>query len=133
MTGRPSSFTQEKADEICERLAKGEPLTEICEDKHMPAWRTVYDWEGKHPELTAAILRARDHGHDVIAARTRQTARGKGDSSQDVQRDKLIIETDLKLLAKWNPRRYGERMALTGGDGGPVQIERIERVVVDPK
>jgi hypothetical protein len=27
-----------------------------------------------------------------------------GDSSGDVQRDKLIVETDLKLLAKWNPR-----------------------------
>lgn len=108
-TGRPSSFSQEIADEICERLAKGEPLTEICLDEHMPAWRTVYDWEKSQPQLSAAIAHARDHGHDAIAARTRQTARGKieeegGDSSGDVQRDKLIVETDLKLLAKWDPR-----------------------------
>jgi hypothetical protein len=48
------------------------------------------------------------------------TARGKdaqdgGDSSGDVQRDKLIVDTDLKLLAKWDPRRYGERQ-LVGSD-----------------
>jgi hypothetical protein len=117
MTGRPSKFTQAIADEICARLAKGEPLTEICDDKHMPGYQTVYDWEKKHDGLSVAIARARDHGHDAIAARTRQTARGKGDSADDVQRDKLIIDTDLKLLAKWNPRKYGDRQEIehTGG------------------
>jgi hypothetical protein len=58
----------------------------------------------------------------VIAARTRETARGFGDSSGDVQRDKLIIETDLKLLAKWDPKRYGDRLDLGNADGQPFQI-----------
>lgn len=79
-------------------------------------------------EVSAAIARARILGHDAIAARTRQTARGKtadegGDSSGDVQRDKLIIETDLKLLAKWDPKRYGDLIKLSGADGvGPVPV-----------
>jgi hypothetical protein len=124
MTGRPSKYTPEIVEEILERLAAGEPLTEICEDDHMPGWRTVYDWEAKHEGLTAAIVRARSYGHDVIAARTRQTARGDGDSTGDVQRDKLIIETDLKLLAKWNPR-YADKLAHVGGgsEDAPIRSE----------
>jgi hypothetical protein len=79
-------------------------------------------------EVSAAIARARVIGHDAIAARARQTARGKtddegGDSTGDVQRDKLIIETDLKLLAKWDPKRYGDLIKLSGADGeGPVPV-----------
>lgn len=114
--GRPSSFTGAVANEICQRLAKGEPLAVICRDLHMPDPSTVWDWRQKDAAFDQAIARARENGHDEIAARARETARGKGDSKGDVQRDKLIIETDLKLLAKWDPKRYGDKVALTGGD-----------------
>ncbi|MNT50547.1 hypothetical protein D3C72_1874720 [compost metagenome] len=36
---------------------------------------------------------------------------------------KLQIETRLKLLAKWNPKRYGDRMTQehVGANDGPIQ------------
>ena len=42
---------------------------------------------------------------------------------------KLQIWTRLQLLAKWAPKKYGERtaMELTGANGGPVQISDAER------
>ncbi len=115
--GRPSRYTKKLAAEICQRLATGEALEWICEDDHMPASRTVSDWKRDHPDFSADFGRARDDGFDAIAQRTRRTARGHGadqggDSKADVQRDKLIIETDLKLLAKWDPRRYGDKVQL---------------------
>lgn len=112
--GRPSTFTQEIADEICERLSSGEPLAVICRSDHMPAYRTVYDWQKANEAFSASIACAREDGFDMIAAGTRLTARGEGDSKADVQRDKLIIDTDLKLLAKWSPKRYGDRLELGG-------------------
>jgi hypothetical protein len=36
---------------------------------------------------------------------------------------KLQIETRLKLLSKWNPKKYGERLALAGDPEAPVQVE----------
>lgn len=126
--GRPSLFTPEIAAEISERLSAGEPLAQICRDEHMPAERTVRDWTATNEAFSAEIARARDAGHDAIAMRARLTARGKteedgGDSSGDVQRDKLIIDTDLKLLAKWNPKKYGDKVAVVGGnpDDAPVK------------
>lgn len=138
--GRPSTFTDELAAEVIERLSGGETLADICRDEHMPAVRTVSHWKKANSAFSADFARARDDGHDAIAARARKTARGKtadegGDSSGDVQRDKLIIDTDLKLLAKWNPKRYGEKVALVGGDedDAPIRtVRRIERVIVDP-
>lgn len=121
--GRVTTFTQEKADEIARRLSEGEPLAQICRDDGMPDRTTVYRWGEADPEFAQHIARARDNGHDVIAARLRDTARGNGDSTGDVQRDKLIIETDLKLLAKWD-KRYGDRVnhEHSGPQGGPIGI-----------
>ena len=36
---------------------------------------------------------------------------------------KLQIETRLKLLAKWNPKKYGERTTLAGDKENPLQID----------
>jgi hypothetical protein len=38
-------------------------------------------------------------------------------------------EQRLKLLAKWFPKKYGDRSAMevTGADGGPVQISDTQR------
>jgi hypothetical protein len=38
-------------------------------------------------------------------------------------------EYRLKLLAKWNPKKYGDRMVTehTGSEGGPIQISDNER------
>ena len=110
---RPSSYTPEIVKEICDRLSKGEPLEQICRDDGMPSSRTIRDWQeckvASVPDsVSTDIARARDIGFDVIALNTRDIARGVGESTKDVQRDKLIIDTDLKLLAKWNPKKYGD-------------------------
>ena len=116
--GRPSSYTTEIFEEICERLCTGEPLEAICRDEGMPASRTVHGWlkgevAGVPSTVSAAIARARDIGYDAIAERTRLVARGGEGSSGDVQRDKLIIDTDLKLLSKWS-KKYGDRQIIQG-------------------
>lgn len=132
--GRRSTFDQKIADEICERLGKGEPLAQICRDERMPAYRTVYDWADSDPNFAANIARARVDGFDAIAADAlliadtpltgeERTIKANGD--EEIKRGdmlghrKLQIETRLKLLAKWDPKRYGEKLALGGADDLP--------------
>lgn len=111
---------------ICARLALGEPMAVICRDIGIPR-RTVNQWRQDDPDIAAQFDEARDDGWDAIAHRTRATARGKGESTKDVQRDKLIIENDHKLLAKWDPRRYGDKHQLehTGPGGGPIESKTV--------
>ena len=114
--GRPTSYTPELLKIICDRLAEGEPLAEICRDKGMPHPSTVRSWGKKNEAVSLLIADAREDGEERITANIRRTAKGDaGFSTNDVQRDKLIIDTDLKLLAKWNPKKYGEKLAI-GGD-----------------
>lgn len=94
---------------LCARLAGGEPLSLACRDPSLPCELAVREAMAADPEVAATIAAARDAGFDAIAERARQTARGAGDSTDNVARDKLIIDTDLKLLARWDPRRYGDR------------------------
>lgn len=122
--GRPSTYHPSTVEVIADRLSKGEPLAKICRDESMPGHRTVYDWMEKQPEVSAILARARDLGEEVIAAELQSVARGGVGSSGDVQRDKLIIDTDLKLLACWNPKRYGQRIEnrLAGPEGEALKI-----------
>ena len=125
-SGPPSIRCQATYKAICDRLASGEPLAQICRNIGVSDG-TVREWQRTEPEFADAIARARLLGFDEIAARLRDVARGGQGSSGDVQRDKLIVETDLKLLAKWDPKRYGElqRLAHEGQDGGPIVVQWI--------
>lgn len=117
----PKTFSPEERATIIPKvikgLSEGTPLTVICREEGMPCDNTIRSWGDDDAGLAADIAYARDSGWDAIASRTRETARGKGDSTADVQRDKLIIDTDLKLLAKWDKKRYGDKLdvAHTGG------------------
>lgn len=135
--GHPLEYDRDAIVEaICEGLARGVPLEEICRRDGMPSARSVHDWKRAEPDIAAPIAYAREVGADAIAQRLRLTARGKGpeeggDSTGDVARDKLICDTDLKLLAKWFPATYGDRVALTNARGdGDARLE-VTTVLAD--
>jgi hypothetical protein len=135
--GRPSKYTPELVASICARLAEGEPLAQICRDEGMPHPSTVRDWADAKPDVSLAIARAREDGFDRIALEVLEIA---DDGTRDyvvgedgreivnhdhIQRAKLRVETRLKLLAKWDPKRFGDRQAIehTGANGGPIETK----------
>lgn len=136
--GRPSKYTPELAAEICERLSDGEPLRQICRDEHMPAWQKIYEWMARDKELSGAIAQAREQGYEAIAEDILEIADdGTNDwmlkrdksgneyetvNSEHIQRSKLRVEARLKLLAKWNPKKYGDRTILAGDKDNPLAV-----------
>ena len=122
--GRRTLYTPELAAELLRRLSSGEPLAVICRDEHMPAVSTVSDWKKAHPDFAERFGTARDEGFDEIAADCLRIAdtpeMGETETTKEwgtevkkgdmFDHRKLRIETRLKLLAKWDPRRYGERI-----------------------
>lgn len=135
--GRPkgsgSRYTPEIAKEICERLAKGESLQDICKDKHMPAASTVCLWniDNLHG-FSEQYARARRSQAELMANEILKIA---DDTSKDefgelgipnnvsVQRHRLMVDTRKWYLSKVLPKVYGDKLALTDADGtGPVQF-----------
>ena len=105
-------------------LAEGTPLAVICREPGMPSPGTVGEWKMEDESFGVAYAHAREAGWDIIALKARETARGAGDSSGDVQRDKLIVDTDFRLLRAWNPTRYGDSAASTTVNVG-VQVNQV--------
>lgn len=136
--GRTSTYTESIGTEICERLGDGEPLRQICRDEKMPHWNTIYNWMEKDEDFAVRIARAREAGHDAIAEEALQIANTpivgqikttRADGVEVKEEDmlghrKLQIETRLKLLAKWNPKRYGDKIdaTLRGDPSAPLQL-----------
>lgn len=120
--GRPSDYSTELAERICERLANGEPLAKICRDADMPGYSTVRRWEDEKPEFQALSLRARQDGTHFLADDSLRIA---DDEEIDTQRAKLMIDTRLRLIGKWNAKAYGDKITQehTGADGGPIQSQ----------
>jgi hypothetical protein len=138
--GRKSTFNAKDAEEIVSRLSKGEPLAAICRDDWLPAYRTVYDWMNADESFAANIARAREEGFDALASQclaiSDTTCVGvetttKPDGSVETREGdmlghrKLQIDTRLKLLAKWDPKRYGDKIQQEVNGSLTVEIVRF--------
>jgi hypothetical protein len=149
--GRPSTYDPDIARQMCEQLSEGIPLRQICRQEGFPLWRTVYNWMAKDADLSSAIAHARDVGYDAMAEECltiadtpmlgeevseSETPEGKDEDGNVIVKKtvtikkvdmlghrKLQIETRLKLLAKFNPKKYGDRVVHAGDDENPVVIE----------
>ncbi|HSG61484.1 MAG TPA: hypothetical protein VLA24_08620 [Pseudomonadales bacterium] len=131
-----SSYTDEKANEIIDCLSNGIPLAQAVKKVGI-GLTTWYDWTYANDQLAERFARAREAGHDVIATDTLAiadepppTTQNGGTDSGYVAWQKNRIWTRLQLLAKWDPKRYGDKLTVGGDSNNPLKIERIERVVV---
>jgi hypothetical protein len=141
---RPSAFSQELADEICERLANGESLRAILRDDHMPASSSVFRWlaDDARLEFREQYARAREAQADTIADEIltiadtpllatitidKQIAVAVGNNggselqdvtetrtSDAVDRSKLMVDARKWFASKLAPKKYGDRIEHDG-------------------
>lgn len=130
--GRPSVYTQEIADLICQKLAEGMSLRAICRSDDMPSDACVRNWALEDREgFFAQYTRSRDIGLDCVADEVFDIA---DDKTGDVIRDRLRFDARRWYLSKLAPKRYGDKVQqeVSGPDGGPITVTRIELVGVEP-
>lgn len=135
--GRPSKFTLELAEKICERLAQGESLRSIGRDESMPADSTMRRWlvsdDAEFKEFQAQYARARDVGLDAMVDEILDIAHdGSNDwmkregkeivDHEHISRSRLRIDTLKWYASKLAPKRYGDRLSHehSGANGQPL-------------
>lgn len=107
--GRPSSYTEAKADDICELLAFGTPMKRICKKTGFPHYNTVLKWQRDIPEFADLSARAKEAGTHALADECLKIA----DSKKIDPADKRIrIDTRMRLIGKWNSRAYGDKLGV---------------------
>lgn len=108
--GRPvEDVPQDIADAVVEWISAGKTMRSLCAQDGMPCRQTIDKWKAKDEEFRSRIARARDDGHDCLAESLLDLAKKPVDDMVELQRRKFEADTTLKLIAKWDPRRYGDR------------------------
>lgn len=127
--GRPVEYTDDIADEICWRIAHGEPLVRICQEDHLPHCATIYRWLIRFPEFCEMYTRARedqaDTNADEILAIADEHPPEYTDPAGRTTLDQTYIAWQRSRIdarkwtaAKLKPRKYGDRVAVEGVEGG---------------
>lgn len=133
-TGRPSDFTQELADRICEQLADGISLRTVCKADEMPCAATVFSWLRTKPSFLEQYTRAKEESADALVEDMLDIAdTASNDWMEDhdkdnpgyrlngeaINRSRLRVDTRKWIASKLKPKKYGDKVQteLTGADG----------------
>jgi hypothetical protein len=125
--GRPSKATPEVIEAICARLAEGESMNAICADADMPNRRTVERWFNADADIAANIAGARAIGLDVMAEKAVHEAL----TAEDAPLGRLAFDARRWYLSKLAPKRYGDKLALTDGDGKALAAPAIQVTYIE--
>ena len=129
-----AQFDAAMFEEVCERLENGESLRGIlASEDRFPSQRTFFRWVELSEENKQQYARARAKQADALVEEIIQIADdGRNDTYIDedgrrvvdhdhIQRSRLRVDARKWFAAKVAPRKYGDRLAHTGPDGGPVE------------
>jgi hypothetical protein len=136
--GRPSRYTPGKAAAICARIADGESLRAICAAGH-PDKATVFRWLEANLEFRDQYARAREAQADTYADEiveiaddgTRDYRMVDGHELVDhdhIARSRLRVDARKWVAAKLRPKKYGEKVDLTGA----ILTASVDLTATDP-
>jgi hypothetical protein len=133
--GRPSLYTQELADQICEQLAEGISLRTVCLAEDMPSARTVFRWLRTNEDFCQQYARAKEESADALFEETIDIADESLEGAQDadpkssgaiVQAYRLRVDTRKWYMSKMKPKKYGDKIDhTTDGKAFPTPIMQL--------
>ena len=113
-----------------DRLSLGHQLIDICDDDPRGIHPAEFlKWIKKDKTRYAEFKESQELAAEFLVYAALKAANGN-DSLNDSNRDKLIVDTSLKIAGAWSPKRYGkEQGMLSGGIGGggiTINIGQVE-------
>jgi hypothetical protein len=133
-----NEHTEEVGAFICERIARGDSLREICRDnQQLPDRKIIHRWLLREPAFRDNY-NTRELGCDVWFDQIMEIA---DDASKDTkdgkpdweapQRSRLRVDARKWICSKLNPRKYGERLSteISGPNGKPLEVESSQRLL----
>ena len=106
--GRPSSYTKEVAEKICDLIAAGGHMHIVCAEEWAPAERTVYQWLRAHDEFAQMYAHARERQQEVFAAQVVLIA----DTVKDAAIARNMMDARKWHASKVAPKKWGDRLEI---------------------
>lgn len=137
--GRPSTYTQELADRICEEIGMGYSMRTVCSREWAPAMSSVFKWLREKPEFSEQYARATEERTEAMSEDILDIADDgsndlmtiqKGNETYEIEnkevtnRSKLRVDTRKWLMSKMKPKKYGDKLDVMS-DGKAIQGNTI--------
>jgi hypothetical protein len=119
--GRPTTYTPETVDVICERIIEGQSLVQICADDDMPGYSTIMQWLSRHAEFAEKYAHAREAQADYLADDIIRIA----DEADDAQLARLQVDARKWKASKLAPKKYGDKIDHQHDGALTVQILKL--------
>lgn len=111
VTADYSSSTLLIDEMLADMISQGTTMVDACGALGLSK-RDVYRRLATDTAFQKLLEDARNVGFEVIAANARRIIRGDetAGGTTDWKRNKAVAEFDLKLLSKWHPKAYGDKL-----------------------
>ena len=122
MTGRPSTYTEEMGNLICDKLTEGVSLRKLCMQDDFPAASTVYVWLDRFPDFAEKYARAREAATEDMLEDILEIADRDG---LDPQEKRVRIDTRKWVMGRLKPKKYGDKQTVDVGnkDGETLKVD----------
>lgn len=107
--GRPTDYTEELGDLICEGISNRMSLVKICAGEDMPAVRTVYNWLRTHEEFLHNYETAKEDQAHALVEKALEIA---DDEMIDPQHKRIMVDTRKWIASKYNTKKYGDKQVV---------------------
>ncbi len=144
--GRPTIYTKELAQNICERISDGESVRTIVKDDKMPSSSTIFRWlldedkkefweqYEKSRNIQAEIMFeelldiADDGSNDWVVRNGKEEEEWWQQNGEALQRSRLRVDTRKWYLSKVLPKKFGDfsRQELSG----KIEVQQITGMTI---
>jgi hypothetical protein len=111
--GRPSQYTDEIFNSICDKLADGNSLKRICEDEQMPDKATFYRWINDNKDLCDKYARAKEDSSDALADDIQDIGDKVLTGEYEPNNARVAIDAKKWIASKLKPKKYGDKIDMT--------------------
>jgi hypothetical protein len=118
---KPTKYTPELFERVCEGIAEGNSLRKVCSAPDMPDRACVRRWMIANPELAIQYARAKEERAEVFADEIMEIA----DNATDPQVARLQVDARKWIASKMLPRIYGDKVDVTS-NGNTIAVAPIK-------
>lgn len=124
--GRPSSYSDKKANEILAWLVAGKSINSFCKKPGNPSVPTVYKWLADNESFLKLYTRAREDQADTLADEIIDIA----DTDKDANRARVRVDARKWVASKLKPQKYGDKNK-AGEKDNPFHVQILTGVPRD--
>lgn len=107
--GRPTAYTPELGDLVCDGIISGLSLKKICMDDALPTSRTVFTWLRTYPDFLHNYDRAKEDQAKTMVEDALDIA---DNECIEPSHKKIMVDTRKWASSKYDRKRFGEHQVI---------------------